>query len=114
MKIMAWNCRGLACAPSIHILRALIRFTRPDVLFLSETLVISLRYWNSLLSLGFSSWSQFPPVGHKRGLFVTWKTGFSLEPICIDQNHITCLVISDPPLSSWLISCVYAPHSLHN
>ncbi len=45
---------------------------------------------------------------------MTWKPGFSLEPICIDQNHISCLVISDPPPSSWLISRVYAPHSLHN
>jgi hypothetical protein len=45
---------------------------------------------------------------------VTWKPGLSLEPLCIDQNYISCLVISNSQNSSWLISCVYAPHSLHN
>ncbi|XP_059444796.1 uncharacterized protein LOC132176566 [Corylus avellana] len=114
MKVMAWNCRGLACAPTIRTLRALIRINRPDVLFLSETMVLSSRYWNSLFRMGFSSWLQVPPVRCRGGLFVTWKPGFSLEPIYLDQNQISCRVVSDPSPCSWLISCVYAPHSLQD
>jgi exonuclease III len=112
MKVMAWNCRGLACAWTIRSLRALIRIHRLDVIFLSETKVISSRFWNSLLRLGFSSWLEVPPVGYKGGLFVTWKQGFVLETIQLDQNHISCLVVAHSPQSSWMISCVYAPHTL--
>ena len=111
MKVMAWNCRGLACAPTIRTLRALIRTNRPDVLFLSKTIVVSSCYWSSLFRMGFSYWLQVLPIGCRGGLFVTWKQGFSLEPICLDQNQIFCRMVSDPSPCSWLISCIYAPHS---
>jgi hypothetical protein len=62
--------------------------------------------------MGFSSWLQVPPVGSRGGLFVTWKLGFSSELLCLDQNHISCMVVSDPSPCSWLISCVYAPHTM--
>jgi exonuclease III len=114
MKILAWNCRGLACAPTIRSLRALIRQHRPDVLFLSETKVLSSRFWTSLSHLGFVSWLEVPPVGLSGGLFVTWKYGFTLNLVRLDQHHISCMVVSDPPLCSWLISCVYAPHTAQN
>jgi hypothetical protein len=53
-----------------------------------------------------------PPVGWKGGLFVTWKQGFILETIQLDQNHISCLEVADSPQHSWIISCVYVPHTL--
>jgi exonuclease III len=37
MKILAWNCRGLARASTIRSLRAKVRKCSPDILFLSET-----------------------------------------------------------------------------
>jgi hypothetical protein len=72
--------------------------------------MMSSRYWNSLIRMSFSSWWQVPHVGRRGGLLVTWKHGFTLEPIRLDQNHIFCLVVSDPPLCSWMIYCVYVPH----
>jgi hypothetical protein len=45
---------------------------------------------------------------------VTWKQGFVLEPIRLDENHISCHVIFAPPLCSWMISCVYAPPSMQS
>jgi exonuclease III len=56
MKILAWNCRGLACAPTIRVLRALIKPHRLDLLFLSETKVISSRFNSPLIGLGFVAW----------------------------------------------------------
>jgi hypothetical protein len=64
--------------------------------------------------MGFSSWLQIPPFGFKGGLFVTWKQGFVLDPIHLDENHISCRVVSSPPLSFWMISCVYAPPSIQS
>lgn len=43
---------------------------------------------------------------------MTWKQGFVLETIQLDQNHISYLVVADSPQRSWMISCVYAPHTL--
>jgi hypothetical protein len=43
---------------------------------------------------------------------VTWKQGFVLEPIWLDENHISCHVIFAPPFCSWMILCVYAPPSI--
>jgi exonuclease III len=63
MKLLAWNCRGLARNPTIRVLRALIRYHRPDLLFLSETMVPSSRFQASLFVLGFSSWLEVPPSG---------------------------------------------------
>jgi exonuclease III len=63
MKLLAWNCRGLARNPAIRVLRALIRFHKPDLLFLSETMVHSACFKASLFGLGFSSWLEVPHVG---------------------------------------------------
>jgi exonuclease III len=96
MKILAWNCRGLARGPTIRALRALIRAHRPDLLFLSETKVSCSRFQPSLFGLGFSAWFEAPPSGLQGGLYMTWKTGVVVDPICINKNCISCLVSSDP------------------
>jgi len=110
LKVMSWNCRGLARAPTIRALRAFIRTLRPDVLFLSETKVITSRFQHVLLRMGFSSLFEVPPAGTRGGLFLTWKHGITLDLYKLDQNHISCLVSSDGSNSQWLISCIYAPH----
>jgi hypothetical protein len=63
MKILAWNCRGLAQGPTIRALRALIRIHRPEMVFLSETKVSSSRFHPSLFGLVFSTWLEVPPSG---------------------------------------------------
>ncbi|GLT69444.1 hypothetical protein SLA2020_415930 [Shorea laevis] len=111
MKVLAWNCRGLARAPTIRSLRAMIRSRNPDILFLSETKVISSRFQNSLALLGFTVWLEVPPIGFKGGIFLSWKTGVDLEPIRLDSSGISCLVYSEPSNNPWLLSCIYAPHT---
>jgi hypothetical protein len=63
MKLLAWICRGLARISTIRVLRALIRYHKLDLLFLSKTMVSSSRFQASLFGLGFSSWLEVPPVG---------------------------------------------------
>jgi hypothetical protein len=71
MKILAWNCRGLALAPTIRVLRAIIRFHRPDLPFLSEAKVPSSHFRFSLHGLGFVDMLEVPPVGSRGGIFLT-------------------------------------------
>ncbi|CAN0876963.1 hypothetical protein LINGRAHAP2_LOCUS11596 [Linum grandiflorum] len=39
MIVLAWNCRGLGNTRAVRVLGELIKAHRPDVVFLSETLV---------------------------------------------------------------------------
>jgi hypothetical protein len=107
MKILAWNCRGLARGPTIRALRALIRTHRPDLLFLSETKVVCTRFQPYLFGLGFSAWLEVPPSGFQEGLYMAWKQGVDVEPVRINRNCISCLVFSEPSSSPWLLSGVY-------
>ncbi|XP_059437358.1 uncharacterized protein LOC132170396 [Corylus avellana] len=109
MKVLAWNCRGLARSPTIRALRALIRSHRPDLIFLSETKTPSSHFRSSLIGLGFFAWLEVPPVGLQGGLFLSWKGGVDIEPVRLDKNNISCIVYSDPQYSPWLFSGVYAP-----
>jgi exonuclease III len=78
MKILAWNCRGLARGLTIRALRASIRSLRPDLIFLSETKVPASRFMHSLVGLGFSDWLEVPHVGLQGGLFLDWKFGVEI------------------------------------
>ncbi|XP_062155309.1 uncharacterized protein LOC133863383 [Alnus glutinosa] len=110
MKILAWNCCGLALAPTILVLRALIRYYRLDLLFLSETKVSSSLFWFLLHGLGFVDMLKVPPVGSRGGIFLTWKDGVDLELVKLDSHSICCLVFSEPLSTPWMFSFVYAPH----
>jgi exonuclease III len=37
MKLLSWNCRGLARPAAVRTLRRLIKDHSPDILFISET-----------------------------------------------------------------------------
>jgi hypothetical protein len=111
MKVLAWNCRGLAYGPTIRALPALIRAHRSDLLLHSETKVHYSRFQASLFGFGFSTWLEVPPIGFQRGLYLAWKDGVEIELVRIDKNCISCLVYSDPPNKPWLFSGVYAPHT---
>jgi hypothetical protein len=110
MKILAWNCRGLALAPKIRVLRAIIRSHRPDLIFWSETKVPFSRFRFSLHDLGFVDMLEVLPVGSRGGIFLTLKEGVDLEPVKLDSHSISCLVFSEPLFTPWLFSAVYAPH----
>jgi hypothetical protein len=110
MKILAWNCCGLALAPTILVLRAFIRSYRPDLLFLFETKVSSSLFWFLLHGLGFVDMLEVPPVSSRGEIFLTWKDGVDLELVKLDSHSICCLVFSEPFSTPWMFSFVYAPH----
>lgn len=74
MKILSRNRRGLAQPSTIHSLRAIIRKTNPDMLFLSETKTASHHVSSILHQLGFSMLVQAPPSSSRGGLLLAWET----------------------------------------
>jgi exonuclease III len=65
MKLLAWNCRGLARASTIRSLRAKVRKHSPDILCLSETKILPSAACIILNGLGFFSMVHAPPSGSK-------------------------------------------------
>ena len=43
MRTIAWNCRGVGRASTVRALKELIRESNPDIVFLSETKIKSMR-----------------------------------------------------------------------
>jgi exonuclease III len=54
MKILTWNFRGLAQPYTIRSLKAIIRKNNPNILFLSETMIVSHIASSILHQLGLS------------------------------------------------------------
>ena len=111
---MAWNCRGLVRPKAIRNLRANIRKYNPDVIFLSETMVLDDRTISIVNSLGFHLFVYSPAVCKKGGLLLLWRSGVEIEPVHINSNAISVLVYSDPSHQPWLLTYVYAPAQWNN
>lgn len=68
MRLICWNCRGIACSHAIRNLRANIRTLKPDVVFLLETLLFDVKTLGIVNRLGFYMYVNIPPTGKWVGL----------------------------------------------
>lgn len=79
MIIVAWNCRGIARAATVHALRALVRAHHPSLIFISELKISSFhRLSRTFTSLGFSQHQFVPVVGTSGGLALGWTPHITL------------------------------------
>lgn len=82
MKILAWNCRGLAKAATVIILRSLVRSHHPSILFLLELKISSsLRISQILKSVGFSNFHSFMSTGLAGGIAICWTASINHNAI---------------------------------
>ena len=96
MIVLSWNCRGLARTSAKRVLRATIKDTCPDVVFLSETKIPFSRISKMIRSMGFYNSEFVDPRGRKGGLVVGWKCGVDIEVIFKSKNMGNCLVFLIP------------------
>jgi hypothetical protein len=109
MKILSWNCRGLAQSSTIRSLRDLIRKNNPYIIFLSETKTASPTTSSFLIQLGNNMNVQAPPSGSRGGLFLAWKNDINLSDFYVSHDMICAWCSSDSHTIKWLISFVYGP-----
>lgn len=60
MRLLYWNCRGIARPSAIRSLRAQIRTHQPDMIFVAETLLSDVKTLGVVNSLGFSLFLHVP------------------------------------------------------
>jgi exonuclease III len=85
MKILSWNCRGLAQSSTIRSLRAMIRKSVLDIIFLPETKSAHHVVSFILTPLGFTLVAQAPPSSSRGGILLAWKTDVKLTPVFISN-----------------------------
>ncbi|KAF5446365.1 hypothetical protein F2P56_032000 [Juglans regia] len=107
MKLISWNCRGIACPCAIHSLWAIIRTHNLEALFLSETLLSSVNTATIVNRLGFSHHVYMPPSGKWGGLLFLWRMGLDVEIVNSASNIISVLIYSDPAHCPWMLNIIY-------
>ena len=70
MKTLSWNCRGICKAATVRALKAQIKGTSPDVIFLFETKASSSRMKYVMNSIKFTNMYAVEAKGTAGGICV--------------------------------------------
>lgn len=73
MSMLAWNCRGLGKPRIIRFLKEITQQKRPNIIFLSETLVKESRIKELCKILNFAEYCSVDVQGQSGGLALLWK-----------------------------------------
>lgn len=72
MKILSWNCCGMAAATTVNELKDLYKRNMPAIVFLLETRVRSHKVNNFKRKLGYKHAFTVDPIGLLGGLCLLW------------------------------------------
>lgn len=107
MKILSWNCRGLAAATTIRELKDLSKKHRPSILFLIETRARSSRVEHTRTKLGYHNSHVVEPAGLSGGLCLLWNKDVEIEVIEESQNFIHTIITPKEEVIGWQCTFVY-------
>ncbi|KEH36675.1 endonuclease/exonuclease/phosphatase family protein [Medicago truncatula] len=106
MSVISLNCRGLGSPSAVPNLKYLVRFYKPSILFLSETLVYRNKIEEFHYVLGFSNCFAVDRVGRSGGLAFYWNSSLNCQIINYSQNHIIVEII-DNEKGPWRLTGYY-------
>ena len=101
MKVLGWNCRGICNAMTIRALKAQIKGTSPDVIFLTETKASTSRMVEAMSVIKFSDLCVVEAKGAVKGICVMWKYGCSIQQVEYNKNLIAVKVTD--AVCEWLL-----------
>ena len=107
MSLINWNCRGLGSLSAIPNLKFLVRYYKPDTLFLSETLVFRNKIEKFRYILGFDNCFVFNRQGRSGGLAFFWRNSFNYRILNYSQNHIN-IEVDEGFKGKWQLTGYYA------
>jgi len=104
MKILAWNCQGLASARAFRALLDIQKQERPDVFFLSETHLGRAKAENLKRKLGCDHFIIHESDGRSGGLLMMWKKDFDIQSQSVSQYFIDVVIKGD---EEWRSTGIY-------
>ncbi|XP_074342351.1 uncharacterized protein LOC141679878 [Apium graveolens] len=106
MSLLAWNCRGLGKSHTVRFLKETINYYRPNIIFLSETLVKNKRVAEVCKKIGFADYFAIDAQGHGGGLALFWKNegGVKINNSC--SNYIY-FEVSNDQVGRWRYTGIY-------
>ena len=107
MRILGWNCRGIYNASTIRALRAQIKGSKPNFVFLSETKANETRMEEVKNAIGFSGKLVVDVKGKAGGLCLMWKWGINLEVEEFNKNLLAVKI--KEALCEWLLVGFHKP-----
>jgi len=106
MSIVCWNCRGLGNLRVIPKIKFLIRYYKPGILFLSETIlhVNKIEEFRYLLDYD----SCFAPDRISRGgcIALFWRNTINCSIVSYSSNHIGAK-IEEESRGAWMFTGFY-------
>ncbi|CAN0837138.1 hypothetical protein LINGRAHAP2_LOCUS1710 [Linum grandiflorum] len=88
MIVMAWDSRGLGNPRAVRVLGELVTTHRPDIVFLSETLVGSNKLEEIRVKVGFEGCFAVAARGHSGGVCMLWRCKEQLRLIRYGDHFI--------------------------
>ncbi|CAN0925181.1 Transposon TX1 uncharacterized 149 kDa protein [Linum grandiflorum] len=95
MIFLSWNCRGLGQPRSVQALSELVSAHRPDVVFLSETLVGKQSMEKIRSKVKFDGCLGVENEGHSGGLAVLWRDRERVKVLSFSRNYIDMEVLDE-------------------
>ncbi|CAH9086594.1 unnamed protein product [Cuscuta epithymum] len=108
MSLISWNCRGLGNAKTMQGFSDLTYSHRPDIFFLMETKLCSLRAKDVLYKHGYSNFAGADSAGSNGGLALGWNDDVNLQVTQVNNNYIDCLIKLSESDPGWRLTCYYA------
>lgn len=109
MKLMAWNCHGLARPAAARALRNMVRDLDPMGIFLIEKQIDDVTATSILHYVGFSFVLAIPSTDRSGGLAFCWRLEPLFAVLFTSQNIMHFLVRPGSVIGDFLCFFVYGP-----
>ncbi|XP_057432608.1 uncharacterized protein LOC130725388 [Lotus japonicus] len=107
MKILSWNCRGVAATPTARELRNICSNNKPSIVFLMETRARREKIEELRRRLGFDYYFTVDPRGISGGLALLWKKEVHIHIFQSSAYFIHSSVQASNDTSPWDCTFVY-------
>lgn len=106
MKLLVWNCHGMASGVAKRSLLDIQKQVWPDVIFLSESHLNKVKAEKLTKCLGLDSFECLESDGLAGGLLLMWKNSFKKIPQFMQPSFID-VRIENSDENIWRFTCFY-------
>lgn len=107
MSLLCWNCRGIGNARTVRDLDALVRRYRPNIVFLSETMIRASRVKQLRWRLGLKGCLVINSDGKRGGLALLWNENIQVQLLEQGERFFDVMITEDPEEAPWRATFIY-------